>query len=65
MRQATGPEQPISWWHWPYRKLLQHARRWSQVLVPAQRQEQLTQLRSQKALPGAHAQLHRPWQSMM
>jgi hypothetical protein len=59
MRQATGPVQLISWWHCPYRKLLQHTRRWSHVAVPAQRHRQLTQPLLQK-WPAPHPQLHRP-----
>ena len=66
MRQATGPLQPISWWHCPYRKLLQQVLRWSQVPASAHRQRQLTHAVGQKLLPDEQPQpVQLPWQSMM
>ena len=59
-RQAMGPMQVRSWWHWPYRN-------WLQQLCQL---AQLMQLHEQPAQPGlqngllVHPHwLHRGWQS--
>jgi hypothetical protein len=67
MRQATGPLQAISWWHWPYRKTLAHTRRRSQVPLSAACGAQFQQLPEQYEPWPPQPELqrvHSAWQSM-
>ncbi len=64
-RQATGPLQAISRWHWPYRKTLHAARRLPQLPLAHVHAVSVQPLAQKEPLvqPLVHF-VHSLWQSM-